>query len=105
MSEQPPAPVPVTVAFTSDTMHGHGSPNTRLLLNGQDITKYVRAFALRADVHETITATIEIFPRDGFTLELPAAVVITAIVYPGCDLIEVTNGSETRWRAERRPEP
>lgn len=102
VAEAPESKV-VDVVFTSDTARGAGSLNTKLLLNGQNITKFTHRFTLSADVHGVVTADIGIYPTGGFVLELPALVSLVAEVRPGCVLIEETTETGKRWRVERAP--
>lgn len=91
----------VTVEFSSDTPSGRGSAQTRLAIDGQDITKFCRSFTLTSELDSVVTATIGVLPRKGFDLKVQAAVTLNVTAMPGFILIEEVTEQGKRWRVER----
>jgi hypothetical protein len=93
-----------TATETRTTIHlsapGASGRNCRLVIDGQDISRFSRSFALNTDVDSTTTATIGLLPTKGFDLELQAKVALNVTAFPGYVLIEETTGNVRRWRTE-----
>ena len=94
-------PTGVSFEFSSDSINAARSGATRLALDGQDITRFVSAVTLSSSVRDFTRVSIEIQPRAGFALTLPADVVLHATVLPGFRLVEHVHEHGKHWTAER----
>lgn len=95
---------PSRVEFSSDgptTQH----PSTRLVIDGQDLTKHARRVSVDSEPGRLPIIAVEFLAREGFRFALPAHVEPTILAYPGFELVETTaaNG-DTVWYARRRAE-
>jgi hypothetical protein len=79
----------IDFSFRTDTPHGAGGPTTRLVVAGQDLTRFARRVNFTADVHSLNTVELELYAGRGFELIAPLSVVYIAIYpLPGVRLVE-----------------
>lgn len=90
-----------TVRFVTDTASGHGSKNTRLLVDGQDIAPHCRAVTMLSRVGGVNEVVIELLPRHGMAFDLPVAVV-TLEMSPltGYRIVSETRGDRVYYWTE-----
>src|SRR5215831_6647172 len=90
------------ITFTTDTAMGHGSPLTRLIVGGQDLTRYCSALTFACMVGEINQAKIPLIAKDGFTFAAPIGLAVVELrTMPGYRLIHERDGDREIWRTER----
>lgn len=92
---------PVTFAMEST---GASAAQTRILLDGQDISRHVAAVHLRCVAGESLTKVyLEMVPFAGVSVELPAEVVVAPAVPKVVDgWMDVTAVGEPLKRHQRK---
>jgi hypothetical protein len=91
----------IDFSFRTDTAHGAGSGQTRLVVAGQDLTRYCRRCAFTADVHSLNTVELELYARQGFELVAPVSVVYVAVyAVPGYRLVQQGAGDRVIYHVE-----
>ena len=90
-----------TVRFVTDTASGNGSKNTRLLVDGHDLTNFCRAVRLNARVDELNYISLEIFAQRGLEFDMPVASAHIEI-YPltGFRIVSETRGDRVYYWTE-----
>ena len=92
---------PITVRFVTDTASGHGSKNTRLLVDGHDIGPHCRAVTMTSRVGEPNAITVEFLASRGLEFDLPVAVAHVEIrPLTGYRIVSETRGDRVYYWTE-----
>ena len=87
---------PVTVQFVND---GVMSQTSTLLLDGQDITSFVRHISLDLGVGDVANIQIDVLARAGFDFQFCADAVVNVVALPGFEVVRTEEAGAVHWRA------
>jgi hypothetical protein len=90
------------IRFVTDTAVGAGTPNTRLLIGGHDVTRFTSGVTFTCHVDQVNRVQVIFVAREGFAFAAPVGVAVVEIrVMPGFRLIQDTDGERVVYHAER----